>query len=341
MKTDYKTIKLEKGMYQDKNKSFSEILEELDPTQNYQGTPLYNLDAFQRQLKRFNIRVQGRNADNVEKFFSTTEAQALFPEYISRSINAGIEEENDLKNLVANTIKVDSLSYKNIFIDSAKDKEKENKEIEPIQEGGQIPEIKISLKENATPLKKIGSMLTCSYETLQYQKIPAFNLALKQIGKNFNSILFKDAVKTIIDGDGNKNEAPKLTFKQRLSYKSLIDVWAKLKPYNLKTLIVSPEAMQALLTLSEFSNPQTGINFQGTGTLNNILGAKIIYSKLLDKITIVALDKDFSINHIIAQYLNIESDKIIDKQINQSVITMRYAFTKLFKEASYIATFDA
>ncbi len=339
MKTDYKSIKLEKGMYQDKNKSFSEILEELDPTENYQGTPLYNLDAFQRQLKRFNIRVQGRNADNVEKFFSTTEAQALFPEYISRSINAGIEEENDLKSLVANTIKIDSLSYKNMFIENSKDKE--NKDVEAIKEGEQIPEIKISLKEHAIPLKKIGSMLTCSYETLQYQKIPAFNLALKQIGKNFNNILFKDAVKTIIDGDGNKNEAPKLSFKQKLTYKSLIDVWAKLKPYNMKTLIVSPDAMQILLTLPEFLNPQTGINFQGTGSLNNLLGAKIIYSKLIDKITIVAVDKDFSLNHIIAQYLNIESDKIIDKQINQSVITMRYAFTKLFKEASSVSIFDA
>ena len=338
MSNNYKTIKLEKGMYQDKNKSFSEILEELDPTENYQGTPLYNLDAFQRQLKRFNIRVHGKNSDNVEKFFSTADAQALFPEYISRSINIGIEEENDLKNIIANTIKIDSLTYKNMFIEPQK--LEENKPVEAIQEGAQIPEIKISLKENPIHLKKIRSMLTCSYETLQYQKISAFNIALKQIGKNFNNLLFKDATKTIIEGDGNKNEASKITFKQKLTYTSLIEIWAKLKPYTMKTLIVSPKAMQIILSIPEFLNPQTGLNFQGTGVLNNPLGTKIIYSKLLDKITVIALDKDFTLNHIIAQYLNIESDKIIDKQLNKSVITMRYAFSKLFKEAAYVATFE-
>ena len=55
MENKYKTIKLDKGMYEDKTKSFSEILEELDPSENYESSSLSNLDAFQRQLKRFNI----------------------------------------------------------------------------------------------------------------------------------------------------------------------------------------------------------------------------------------------------------------------------------------------
>ncbi len=329
MENKYKTIKLDKGMYEDKTKSFSEILEELDPSENYESSSLSNLDAFQRQLKRFNIKVQGKNSDTVEKFFSTKDAQALFPEYISRSISAGIEEENDLKSLIANTIKIDNLNYRNICIDSM---EKDQK-VQPIGEGEQIPEIKLNLKENSVKLKKIGSMLTCSYETIQYQKISAFNIALKQIGKNFNTLLFKDAVSTILEGDGNENKCNKINMKQKLSYPVLVDLWAKLKPYNLTTLVVSPMAMQKILLIPEFLNPQTGLNFQGTGSLNNPLGAKIIYSNVLEGNTVLALDKNYCLNHIISQYLSIESDKIIDKQLNKSVITMRYAFTKLFKDA--------
>ena len=54
----------------------------------------------------------------------------------------------------------------------------------------------------------------------------------------------------------------------------------------------------------------------------------------------VALDKKFALNHIISQGLNIESDKIIDKQLSTSVITMRYAFAKIFKEASTCLSFQ-
>ena len=53
----YDTVRLEKGMYNTPGNSFSQVLEELDPSEHYRGTPLEGLDAFQRQLKRFDIHV--------------------------------------------------------------------------------------------------------------------------------------------------------------------------------------------------------------------------------------------------------------------------------------------
>ena len=49
----YKTINIDKNMYNRKGKTFSQVLEELDPSDNYKNTPLAKLDAFGRQLKRF------------------------------------------------------------------------------------------------------------------------------------------------------------------------------------------------------------------------------------------------------------------------------------------------
>ena len=46
----YENLKLEKGMYGRGGKTFSQTLEELDPSENYRGTALEGLDAFQRQL---------------------------------------------------------------------------------------------------------------------------------------------------------------------------------------------------------------------------------------------------------------------------------------------------
>ena len=53
----YENLKLEKGMYRQEGMNFTQVLESLDPSENYRGTALEGTDAFQRQLKRFGIPV--------------------------------------------------------------------------------------------------------------------------------------------------------------------------------------------------------------------------------------------------------------------------------------------
>ena len=93
----YENITIEKGMYGVRGKSMTQVLEQLDPTENYNGTPLSGLDAFQRQLKRFDIKVSGANSDAVEKFFQSSSSSALFPEYVSRAVRQGMEAADVLR----------------------------------------------------------------------------------------------------------------------------------------------------------------------------------------------------------------------------------------------------
>ena len=83
MAYQFEHIKLEKGMYHEGGRSFTQVLEKLDPSEQYKGTALEGLDAFQRQLKRFDIKVKGAGSDVVDKFFATTQSSVLFPEYIA------------------------------------------------------------------------------------------------------------------------------------------------------------------------------------------------------------------------------------------------------------------
>lgn len=86
----YDNLKLEKGMYHEAGRSFTQVLESRDPSEQYRGTALEGLDAFQRQLKRFDIKVKGTGSDVVEKFFRTADSAVLFPEYIARSVRQGM-----------------------------------------------------------------------------------------------------------------------------------------------------------------------------------------------------------------------------------------------------------
>lgn len=48
MTYQFENIRLEKGMYGRSGHTFTQTLEELDPSEHYRGTPLEGLDAFQR-----------------------------------------------------------------------------------------------------------------------------------------------------------------------------------------------------------------------------------------------------------------------------------------------------
>ena len=116
MAYNFNEIRLEKGMYSERGRSFEQTLEALDPNENYKGTPYEGLDAFQRQLKRFDIKVRGAGSDVVEKFFSTSESAVLFPEYVSRSVKAGMEEGNILPSITATVTRFDGMDYRSSSI---------------------------------------------------------------------------------------------------------------------------------------------------------------------------------------------------------------------------------
>ena len=175
--SDFNNIKLEKGMYAS-SKGFTACLEEIDPSENYKGTPLENLDAFQRQLKRFDIRVSGKGSDTVDKFFQTTDSAALFPEYVSRAVRQGMEDADVLSGIIASRTAINGLDYRSITSVPSED----DKELKIVAEGASIPQTTIRTQENLVTLHKRGRMLVSSYEAIRFQRLDLFTVTLRQIG---------------------------------------------------------------------------------------------------------------------------------------------------------------
>lgn len=330
----FDTLHIEKGMYAVPGKSFTQVLEEMDPSSSYIGTEYEGLDAFQRQLKRFDIKVAGANSDALQKFYSTGDSAALFPEYISRAIKQGIEETNLLPSIVASTTKINGMDYRAV----ASVPSDSDKSLNDVAEGTAIPETSVKTRENLVTLKKRGRMLVASYETLKFQRLDLFTVMLKQIGAYIAKQQFSDAVSTIVNGDGNDNAAPTVSVATEgtLTYNDLLSLWAKLDPYEMNTIIASPDMMLKMLAVDEFKNPQTGINFQGTGKLNNPLGANFIKSAALGEGKIIGLDKRFALEMVIASDVSVEYDKLIDRQLERAAITSIAGFSKIFSEASAV-----
>lgn len=336
----YESIRLEKGMYRESGKSFSQVLESLDPSEAYQGTALEGTDAFQRQLKRFGIRARGIGSDPVEKFFSTFESAVLFPEFISRVVRQGIDEKNVLPSIVATVTNIDAMDYRSIYSD-ATDKDKE---LCFVSEGASIPETVIRSKENLISLRKRGRMLVASYEALRFQKLDMFSVMLRQIGSYIQQMQVADAVDVLESGDGNNNTTQIYTIGSdplsgtagTLEYDQLVEFWALYHPYELNTLLVSPATMATILKLPEMQNPTAGLNFQGTGKIGTPMGADLICSSAVQNGLIFGIDRRYALEMVQAGDVCVEYDKLIDRQLERAAITAICGFGKISDDATYI-----
>ena len=338
----YDNLKLEKGMYRQEGMSFTQVLESQDPSENYRGTALEGTDAFQRQLKRFGIRAKGAGSSPVEKFFRTMDSAVLFPEYIARTVRQGMEENDILPNITATTTVIDAMDYRSIYSVPTD----EDKALQDVEEGAAIPETEVKTKEHLVSLTKRGRMLVASYEALRFQKLDLFGVMLRQIGAHIQKQQLADAVKVLMQGDGNDNAAAVFTIgtspisgtKGTLGYDQLVEFWGQFDPYTMNTLLCSTNTMTKMLKIPELQNPLTGLNFQGTGKLTTPLGAQLHRTSAVDDDTIIGIDSRYALELVRAGDVLVEYDKLIDRQLERAAITAICGFGKICDGAAKVLT---
>lgn len=337
----YDNLTLEKGMYGADGQAFTKTLEALDPSAAYKGTELEHLDAFERQLKRFNIRVKGRGSDCVEKFFQSSQSAALFPEYVRRSVGQGAKTADMLGDLIAAHTKIDAMDYRpltSVVSTEGAEEGAEGPSLVQVGEGAEIPATEIKMQKNLVKLHKTGRMLVSSYEAIRFERLDLFTVTLRQIGAMIAKSQLKHAVDVLINGDGNDNaaETVNVTTAGSVTYADLIQLWSKFEDFEMNRMIVSPDVMQKLLAIEELKNPVTGLNFQATGRLSTPLGAALYRASSVPAGKLIALDKNCALEMVTAADISIEYDKLIDRQLERAAITSIAGFAKIFKEASVV-----
>ena len=316
----YDSVKLEKGMYHLANRSFSQALEEADPSAQYAGTPLAALDAFERQLKRFDIHVSGADCDTVEKFFTTTESAVLFPEFVRRAIKQGMEE-SILPELTAAVTAVGGTSCKGFSVD-----ESDGLYSATAAEGGFLKKTAIT-EGDAVALDKYGRLVTASYETVRQQRIDVFSVMLRAVGHKLAGAIAGAALDTLTDSVTSFD----LT-GNALAYADLAALYGKFSDYDLTTVIASPKNVAAILAMDEMSDRTLGAD----GTIRLPFGAKLLKSAELDDKTVVGISKDFALACMTGSDVLLESDRLIDCQLDRIAVSVRIGFQPLMSGATAV-----
>ena len=329
----FDNLRLEKGMYRQEGMNFTQVLESMDPSENYRGTALEGTDAFQRQLKRFGIRVKGANSSPVEKFFRNMDSAVLFPEYIARAVRQGMEEHDILPAITATTTVIDAMDYRSIYAQA----DEEAMGMMAVAEGAQIPATQVKTKDHLINLTKRGRMLVASYEAVRFQKLDLFSVMLRQIGSYIQKMQLADAIEVLVSGDGNDNAAPVYQIGTQpisgsagqLGYDQLVEFWGEFDPYTMNGMIMGSSMMTKLLKVPELQNPMTGLNFQGTGKLTTPLGAQVHRTGCVEDNMIIGIDSRYALELVRAGDVLVEYDKLIDRQLERAAITSISGFGKI------------
>lgn len=320
----YNDIKLEKGLYNLSGKSFTAALEELDPTANYCGTPLEKMDAYERQLKRFNIRISGAECDRVEKFFTSTETAVLFPEFVSRCIRKGFDE-TVLSSICAAKTVSGSGHYLGCTLD-------DSAEYVTSKEADTLPAALVRESADATVLEKYGRLISASYEAVRQQRLDVFGVMLRSIGVKLAASVTKKAVEVLAENAGTISAAA-----SELAYSDLAALYGEFDCFNMNTVIVSPSAASKIAAMTELSD----VSADEKGRLMLPFGAQLIKTAAADDSVIIGIDRNFALEFITSSDLVMETDKLIDRQLDCISVSITCGFRKITPDAVKTLTVTA
>lgn len=313
----YNNIKLEKGLYSITNKTFTQALTELDPDEQYENTSMKKLDAFERQLKRFNIKVGGTDSDKVEKFFLSTESAVLFPEYVRRMIKKGMDEASLTPEIVGAVSYTDSADFRGLKVTSMGSS--------ITGESAALPVTTVRLSTSSIPLKKFARKLSCSYESIRKQRLEAFGVILQGLGAS----LSRDINHACID-DMTKDLEPSVQ-SSAITYSDLAKFWSSMGDHDMTTMICSPETMAEILALDEMKYCVS--DFMTSGKVKTPYGVTIVKCPQLDKNTTVGIDKTCAVEMVFGTDIIVDFDKLISSQCDEIACSVTVGFSTLTADA--------
>ena len=314
----YDNITLEKGLYNISGKSFTEALTDLDADENYVGTELEGLDAFQRQLKRFDIRVSGANSDRVEKFFRTTQSAILFPEFVRRCIKAGMDGTSVLPYITAAKTNTDGVDYRGLLITK-------NGSDDAVTAGAELPVTSVKSAAEAVAVAKYGRQIQAVYEVIRNQRLDLFAVILKSVGAQISSAV-NNAAATALYTDAASVE----TAAEAVTYADLASFWASMSGHNMTAMLVSPAFMANILALEEMKDCSGDL---GNGVVTTPYGVKLVKCSGMSDDYAIGVDAGSALEAVFGSDIVVDSDRLISSQIDCIAFSISVGFAKIYADA--------
>ncbi len=104
----------------------------------------------------------------------------------------------------------------------------------------------------------------------------------------------------------------------------------------MNVMITTYDIARRIMALDEMRDANAGLDFQGTGRDISPMGARLICSNIPDAKTVIGLDKDCALQMIQSGDVVVDYDKVIDRQLDKTTLSVTAGFSKIFTGATKI-----
>ena len=137
----------------------------------------------------------------------------------------------------------------------------------------------------------------------------------------------------LVNGNDGESSCENTDISGSLTYADLVNLWNSFGQYKMTTILVNPSMLPTLLNMAEFRDAAAGLNFHATGKLITPFGAQILRSNFLPDDMIIAFDKNAALETVQSGDVTVDSDKLIDRQLERVAITSTCGFNRITADA--------
>lgn len=320
----FEQIPLSKEMFQEAKEKGVTLSDLMKKNEKFKKEA--KLSPLQQQLAARSLQLSGAHAALVEDFYRTEDNRILFVETINEMVRLGMDEQ--LKSFVKlSDITATSTGILGGVYESAEvDVDNSTASAKRVAEGAGFPKVKIKFKDKAIKIAKHGYQIEASYETIRRMKINVFAVTMKMIGRNIAQDKISDAIDVLINGDGNNNPIATVNAAVggTLAYIDVVNLEEAFEYFEPSLMLSSKDMRVKYRTLAEYKDKN------GPAMAEPPLKAPAMPAG-----KIIALDSKAALEEVYEKGGSlVEYDKVIDKQLQNAVISEVSGWSILFRDAA-------
>ena len=276
-------------------------------------------------------------AATVQKAFTTSTLQSVFPIFFESNIQAGILADPVIDRLVADTVPTNSMNATHLTMTDTEG----DSLLGEAGEGTSFVQLTIKHAERTVKLRKFGGELLATYEALMLARLPVLARALERIGQRYQQLITDFALSTLIDGDGAGDGAITDVAAAATVYESVVNLVTDFpQGYSPDTILLPVESVRDLYNATEWKDPLAGTPPQVNGLVPRPMGLEPVRWDVTGRVStyeatnVVVFDSDKALIRYTLGGVMTESERVIKSQWERSVTSEWTGFAIWDREAA-------
>lgn len=150
---------------------------------------------------------------------------------------------------------------------------------------------------------------------------------LRSIGVKLAVAVVKKAV-AVLEKDAENISVSSLT------YANIAELYGSFDCFDMTTLLVNPAAASKIASMEQLTDSRTNAD----GQMMLPFGSEMIKTSAVNENKLIGIDKNFALEFITSSGLVLETDKLIDRQLDQITVSISCGFRKITPDAVKVIT---